>query len=152
MFIRLVQATAHSGTSLPVRNVLAHVKVSLGRPRTGELGPCWLTQPGAHTELLLRAKLWAGSTLSSQLSGGWPIYWGSFAKKPALQLYATLDAWCFMRTRVCLCSTEEQNELQGAEWQKSTEEWDQEDMGMGMGKEETSRLGQWFLCSTGNIL
>ena len=51
MFICPVQATAHSGTSLPVPNVSAHMKVSLGRAGTGELGPCWLTQPEAHTEL-----------------------------------------------------------------------------------------------------
>lgn len=48
------------------------------------------------------------------------------------------------------------SEFQGAEWQKSSEEWDQEDIGMDMGKdmgkEGTSRFGQWYMCGTGNIL
>lgn len=72
VFFCLSVWSRHSGTSLPVPDVPAYVKVNLGRAGTGELGLCWLMQPRAYAELLW-AKIWAGSTLSSQLAGVWSI-------------------------------------------------------------------------------
>lgn len=114
MFICLVQATAH--TSILSLTCQPTWWWPVEDPGQGAWA-CWLTQSDTHTEHSTASKVLAVFTLSFQLSAGWPEPWGSFAKKPALQLHAALDAQCTMRNRFWMHSAEDQR----AEWTKNRE-------------------------------